>query len=236
MTATLDKVQPAIGVDRSRNVYQRKLAVMARCGEISPDATHAGFGFKYNSIQHVSNKLRTFAVEEGLDITTSVPDDHVLVVLTNVDVPSEQIEARWPLVPNDKAWAYSSKYALIRTFLIGDDTEGDEADNATSSGQARPAAQTAPAPRPATARYEGAHPPTSGKGSLCVFCKEMGYVSSTGLQPSLWIASKGPMAGQLQCNGRTPDGGYANHPAHLTADEENAAAGAPDFDFEAGKR
>jgi hypothetical protein len=231
-TTLLERVMDGEKVDL-RNVYQRKLAVMAKCGEIKPDATHAGFGFTYNSVQHISNKLRQFAVEEGLDITTSAPDGHILVVLTNADEPTDQIRAEWPLVPNDKAWAYSSKYALIRTFLIGDDTEGDEAENAAASGTTTTPTQTAPAPRrPSTERWAGAHPPKDGKGSLCPFCAAEGFETSSGGKPSFWVAAKGPHAGALQCNGRTPDGGYANHLAPTTDEENAAAAGAPDFDFE----
>jgi hypothetical protein len=227
----------------TRNVYQRKLAIMRRCQAIAPDsqydatskATGARVQFPYLSVQYISNELRQFCCEEGLDCTVSVVSDQVVIELTNVDEPKDRITATWPLVPNDKAWAYSVKYALIRTFLIGDGTEGDEAENAERSGNHRAtssgagASPSVSAPTPSTARQAAS--PAYGKGSHCVFCKEMGYLSSTGLVPTLWIANKGPMAGSLQCNGRTPDGGYANHPAPVTSGEEEAAAQAAPFDF-----
>ena len=243
MTTTLDRPNvsrsaagfPEAPTTDARNVYQRKLAVMAKCDVIAPDSKYdavskqsgARIQFPYLSVQYISNQLRRFAVEEGLDITASVAGELVIVVLTNVDVPSEQITATWPLVPNDKAWAYSTKYALIRTFLIGDGTEGDEAENAANSGQSSPATHQT---QPSVARQGTV--PASGQGALCVFCSEMDYKTARGLSPKLWVANKGPAAGFLQCDGRLPDGGWCNHPAPTSAAEDEAASQAPDFGFE----
>lgn len=218
MTATmLDRVLEGEKVDM-RNVYQRKLAVMAKCDAIKPDAEHAGFHFTYNSVQHISNKLRQFAVEEGLDITTSAPDGHIRVVLTNSDDPADQIIADWPLVPQDKAWAYSSKYALVRIFLIGDGTEGDEAENAERSGNGRAHVPAPVAPRPQTA--VAPYPARQGdtvEGDACPYC------AHEGLSSKYALATKGPYAGKLQCRGRRQDGSWCNHLAPPSDEEVEMA-------------
>jgi hypothetical protein len=137
-------------------VYQRKLAVMARCSAIVPDKQH-GQGFPYISVQAISNHLREFLVEEGLDVTPSLSENHdaLRVTLTNADDPKQQIVSDWPLVDKDKAWAYTFKWALIRIFAIGDGEEGDEAELANNSGRraqrqadAREASAPAAPPRP----------------------------------------------------------------------------------------
>jgi hypothetical protein len=116
------------------NVYQRKLAVMKRCGGIEPDKVHFQ-KFDYISIQHLSNSLREYLIAEGLDVTTGIVDGEVLVTLTNVDNPHDQIVSSWPVIEADKGWAYSVKYPLIRLFLVGDGEENDEAEMATKSGE-----------------------------------------------------------------------------------------------------
>jgi hypothetical protein len=213
----------------TKNVYQRKLAVMAKCDDIKLDKVHPHHGFRYISIQNIEERLRKLCVEEGLDITATcfTTTNHITIVLTNVDDPKDQIESTWPLADDDKGFAYSVKYPLLRIFHVGDEEEARETREQPARGtQAAPVTfvQRGPTDRQAKA-------PASGKGSHCVFCEEMGYLSSTGLVPTLWVASKGPMAGQLQCNGRTPDGGYANHPAPVTAEEVAAAENADDIAF-----
>lgn len=60
----------------------------------------------------------------------------------------------------------------------------------------------------------------------CPFCKDMGYVNSRGGASVYFQPSKGPMAGQWQCNGRTDERndegvqGWANHPLPLKDGEE----------------
>lgn len=216
MTALFETPTKAPVVVDLRNVYKRKLAVMAKCDGIKPDAQYGQEGgkvhFPYLSVQYISNQIRKFAVEEGLDVTCSVAGDLVIVVMTNVDDPKEQITATWPLVPQDKAWAYSTKYALIRTFLIGDGEEGDEAENAKASGQ----------PRAATQRW--AERPKTGEGSACMRCSELGFTSTTGAPPTFRKSKRG----NFQCNGRTDEidaggeRGWANHPMPLAEGEESA--------------
>ena len=193
------------------NVYVRKQAVMRKCDAMKPDSQYGQEGgkvhFPYLSVQYISNQLRKFGCEEGLDITCSVSGESVVVVLTNVDDPKDQITAMWPLVPNDKAWAYSMKYALIRTFLIGDGEEGDEAENATASGHA------------ATERRHGY--PETGTQSACLLCAKEGNTSTTGAPPTF----RKNKFGVWQCNGRLDrldDKGeriWVNHPMPLAEGE-----------------
>ena len=122
--------------DKTRNVYQRKLAVMRRCSAIKPDKTHPHHRFDYVSIQNLENHLREFCAEEGLDVQPSISDGVVTLTLTNADKPDEQIVSSWPVVDGDKGWAFSVKFPLVRTFHVGDGEENDEADMANKSAQA----------------------------------------------------------------------------------------------------
>jgi hypothetical protein len=139
---------------KPRNVYQRKLAVMERCGNIEKDdyngysaKTGKEVHFKYIGVQTLSNYLRKALVEEGLDVEFSFEEGQLLVSLVNVDEPSDRIVTRWPIVDQDKGYAYSTKYPLIRLFQVGDNEEGDEAELAERSGKAASALKKdAPAP------------------------------------------------------------------------------------------
>ena len=157
MTATAEK---------SRNVYHRKLAVMARCKDIKPDKVHPHHKFEFISIQSVSNHLRAFCVEEGLDITPSIEAGELVLTLTNVDKPDEQIVSRWPVVEGDKGYAYTVKYPEVRVFLIGDGEENDEAEMANKSGhaattQAQRGTSTGAVPSSAPARAASSSRPAS---------------------------------------------------------------------------
>lgn len=149
----------------TRNVHQRKLAVMKRCAVITPDSKYNGqtkdgrpIRFEYLSVQAISNHVRGFCVEEGLDLVPSISDNLVVLELVNADQPDDKIVATWPIVPNDKAWAYSLKYALIRTFLIGDGEEGDEAEMAGHSEQAATQRSNGHRPEPKPAAIDGTTP------------------------------------------------------------------------------
>jgi hypothetical protein len=129
-----EKVQAAAP---SRNIHQRRLAVMARCKAIVPDREHFQ-KFRYVSIQALENRLREFIVAEGLDVVTSFDLDHpgfVQVDQVNADDPDDTLRTYWPVVDGDKGWAYTVKYPLMRLFHIGDGEEGDEAEMAKKSGQ-----------------------------------------------------------------------------------------------------
>ena len=141
--------------EKPRNVYQRKLAVMGRCKEISPDKTHPHHHFEYVSIQNVENHLREFCIAEGLDVTPSVENGDVVVTLTNVEKPDEQIVTRWPVVEGDKGWAYSVKYPLMRIFHVGDGEENDEKEMADKSARTTQRSRQEP---PAPARAETGRP------------------------------------------------------------------------------
>ena len=138
----------------SRNVWQRKLAVMKRCSAIVPDKRHPHHGFEYVSIQALENHLREFLVAEGLDVTATLEDGSLVLILTNVDQPTDQIVSRWPIVAEDKGWAYTVKYPLMRTFHVGDGDEGDEKEMADRSARTASAqvqrAETHTPERPAT--------------------------------------------------------------------------------------
>jgi hypothetical protein len=139
---------------RAEGLHNRKLRVMARCSEIAPDKTHPAHKFQYVSIQNLSNHLRRFCAEEGLDIVTSITDGTVVVELINADKPDEKSVSTWPVVAGDKGFAFSIKFPLMRLFLIGDGEENDEAELASASGRAAvrplpPARATPPANAPA---------------------------------------------------------------------------------------
>lgn len=122
-----------------RNVHQRKLAVMAKCAAIVPDGFHQHHKFKFLSIQMVSNHLRAFCAEEGLDVTPGFDPQYpgyVRIDFVNADDPADAFVAWYPEVPQDKGFAYSTKYPLVRAFLIGDGEEDDEAEMATRSAAA----------------------------------------------------------------------------------------------------
>jgi len=156
-----------------RNVHQRKLAVMRHLSGLGPDKVYDGVSkrtgtrvrFPYISIQAVSNALRQAAVEEGLDVLVQPQPQagSILVELVNADDPKDRIVSEWPLVPDDRAWAYSTKYALVRLFLIGDAEEGDEAELADSSSRTLRSAQAAQASAPAQAAQASAESPICPK-------------------------------------------------------------------------
>lgn len=147
----------------TRNVYQRKLAVMAKCREVKPDKKHS-IGFEYVSIQNLSNHLRKFLVEEGLDVEFGFVEGMLNVVLVNVDRPEDKIASSWPIVENDKGYAYTTKFPLIRMFQIGDGEEGDEADLAQKSGEAAARLSKKPNPASVTGGQAQPLPPSSREG------------------------------------------------------------------------
>jgi hypothetical protein len=147
-----------------RNVYQRKQAVVRRCAAIVPDKKHPAHHYMYNSIQNVSNHLRAIGAEEGLDIQPSFNHElpgWLFLTFTNVDKPSEQIVSEWPVVDGDKGFAYTTKFPLIRSFLIGDGEENDESEMADRSGQQTRTPPAPPARQPAARRPAQAQPPPS---------------------------------------------------------------------------
>ena len=191
----------ATTADKPRNVYARKLAVMAKCGEITPDKKHPAHGFMYVSIQTLSNHLRKFCVEEGLDITSSEADGRLVFTLTNVDDPSDNIISIWPVVAGDKGYAYSHKYPLMRLFLVGDGEENDEAEMATKSGAA--ATQSA---RTAVAPAKQSIPAiTAVRGGPCPICAEEHILNRKGGPAHFWTRD-----GRTQCDGMQ-DGRWVNH-------------------------
>lgn len=214
-------VQP-VGAEAStpaRNVYQRKAAVTAKVGTMVTDKVHPAHKFPYMSIQNVSNHVRQFCLDEGLDPNISIAGDVLVLELVNVDNPDERITSTWPLVPQDKAWSYTTKYALVRTFLIGDSEENDEATMA--DGHAAQSATTASATsQQAQGRPEPANGRTAPQGGgnrplgPCVACVTIGAVDGKGEPPQFWPNRK---EGQPpQCNGRkqATDGHqvFMNHP------------------------
>lgn len=72
---------------------------------------------------------------ERLAANVPLPGTWMQVSLVNVDDPSDRVVTRWPTAQGDKAWAYSTKYPLVRVFLIGDGAENDEATMADASAR-----------------------------------------------------------------------------------------------------
>lgn len=154
-----EKVNEAGGASPPLNVYQRKLRVMAAL-DIKPDKRHS-LGFEYVSIQHLSNQLRTLCAKEGLDVEITFPDNdpgYIDIYLVNVDVPSDTIYTRWPVIEGDKGWAYTVKYPLVRLFLVGDPEENDEAEMAEKSGSAVKTPTPSSPPEP---KFRGPRPPAN---------------------------------------------------------------------------
>jgi hypothetical protein len=150
-TTTFSLAEPP-GSSDARNVYERKLAVMARCKDIVPDKVHPHHKFQYNSIQQISNRLREYAVAEQLDISVDFPPEHDGYVRVRLSCSGgasangpETAVAYYPVTPDDKGLAYSTKYALIRLFLIGDGEENDEAEMADRSSAKAPQRAVTPA-------------------------------------------------------------------------------------------
>jgi hypothetical protein len=190
-------------------LFQRKLAVMAKCSAITPDKKHPAHGFDYVSIQNVSNHLRRVLVEEGLDVSEDVIDGEVLIHLTNADNPDDHITSRWPVVAGDKGFAFSVKFPLMRLFLVGDGEENDEAEMADRSAATpnhtpqRPQERTT-APAPRTAPQAGTTKPLGP----CPDCAEEGITAASGKPAMYWPPRKAGM--RPQCNG-IQDGVYLNH-------------------------
>jgi hypothetical protein len=170
----------------ARNVYQRKRAVMERCGAIKLDKKHPHHKFEYVSIQNLSNSLRAFMVEAGLECVPSVQDGYLTIELVNVDKPEERIISSWPLAPDDKGFAYSIKYPLMRLFLVGDGEEGG-----IDGVQQAPASQRAQPPTPPPANGQSDKPKVA-----CPKCGSIGTVfgkrnSEEGQAPFFCSSSKG---------------------------------------------
>lgn len=119
----------------TRNAHQRKLAVMKRCAGIKPDKKHPAHHYDYVSIQNLSNLLRDYCAEEGLDPNAGFDRESGMFVLdlVNADDPSDHIPSYWPVIEGDKGWAFTTKFPLIRTFLVGDGEEADESEMAERS-------------------------------------------------------------------------------------------------------
>lgn len=224
----------AVSSPPGRNVHQRKLAVMAKCDAITLDADYNGqtrdgrpIRFRYVSIQSVSNHLRHFCAEEGIDVNISASSDGTALVLelVNADTPSEKIVSTWPIVAGDKAWAYTTKYALVRTFLIGDGEENDEADMAARSGETSHPPGSVRQGREASSATanQGTPPPARSGGTRplgeCVDCKEEGFTAKDGRPAVYWPGRDGKPA---RCNGYegTTYLNHTMHPAGVTAGSE----------------
>ncbi len=135
--ATSEATPEAPSPAATRNVHQRRLAVMARCKAVVPDKEHFQ-KFWYISIQALENHLREFLVAEGLDVWASFdPATPGFVTVTMACAETgECLPTYWPVVEGDKGWAYSVKYPLMRLFHVGDGEEGDEAEMAERSAHA----------------------------------------------------------------------------------------------------
>jgi hypothetical protein len=195
---------------------------MAKCSAISPDKTHPAHGFKYVSIQTISDHLRTYCAEEGLDINLDVVEGEVILQLVNIDRPEDRIVSRWPVVPGDKGFAYSVKFPLIRTFLIGDGEENDEAVMATNSATA------SQAPRPAS-NGNGAAPAAGTRRPLgpCSQCAEE-HINNRKGEPAQYWPPKYP-GKPVQCDG-FEGGVYMNHSPEREAVAAGVSEPSPDGD------
>lgn len=194
MTTVTDPTTPVVD---KRNCYQRKAAVMRKCGAIQPDKTHPAHNFKYISIQAISNHLRQYCTEEGLDVNFDVIEGEVILHLVNVDNPDDRITSRWPVIQGDKAFASTVKFPLMRTFLVGDGEEDATATSSNGSGDshAAPASST-----PARA-------PDVVKGEPCEQCFDRGIQSKKGQTPHYYTKND-----RTECNGwDSAEERYVNH-------------------------
>lgn len=258
MTTTLDRTSPTATITETpKNLYQRLAAVrVALGGEIEKKGTapDAMGRFKFIAWDDVAEKIGGFMADAGVMMVPSERRTAISeagatangktiwratvwldLLFVNVDDPTESHSISWCGVGDDtgdksvqKAITSATKYALLKLFLLSGADDADASDVTASAG----------APRPSTARYDGAHSPTTGKGSLCPFCKELGWTSLTNLAPTFWLKDRGPNTGKYVCNGRTDETnergerGYANHLMPTTDAENEAAADAVPFDYE----
>lgn len=196
--------------DKTLNIHERKLAVMARVGEIHHDKTHPHHNYTYNSIDNISNAIRALFVEFGIGYEPSCSDGVMTVRLVNVDRPDDTSTTTWPVVDDDKGFAYSTKFPLVRTFLVADSAEDDpaksgEADEShMAANSAHAGATTRPAPAP-PARTTGTGAQPLGP---CPECAEEGITAASGKPSAYWPPRK--PGHQPQCNGYR-DGVYMNH-------------------------
>lgn len=217
------------GRNKSLNIHERKLAVMARVGEIHHDKTHPAHKYTYNSIDNISNAIRALFIEYGIAYEPSCSDGQMIVKLVNVDTPTDTSTTTWPLVPDDKGFAYSTKFPLVRTFLIADsaDDDPDKSGEADESQMASNSGRAASTPRPSSGatRPAAAQGRTTGTGAQplgpCPECAAEGITAASGKPAAYWPPRK---PGQLpQCNGYSSPGKaggvYLNHQLRPAAED-----------------
>ncbi len=160
------------------NVYQRKAELMRK---LSVAGTGHNDHLKYNyiSIRDLTSALQPAALVVGLDIQSEIVLDAsgarmALITLTNVDKPDDKIVAQFACeTPKDQGGSYIVKYALMKLFLVADDTDpdatmGQQDRRRESSVVPAPVVSNAPVNGSATERAKAAW--ATLKGSIYPTC------------------------------------------------------------------
>lgn len=251
MTTTLEVPSPTMTATLGpgpKNLYQRLAAVrVALGGEIAKNgqAPDAMGRFKFIAWDDVAEKIGGFMADAGIALLPGVNECEITEAGTtansktiwrakvtmgyrvlNIDSPEEFYEFGWVGVGDDtsdksvqKAITSATKYALLKLFLLSGADDADASDVTSSAAPAR----RAPAQPPITAVADGERP--FAEGDPCPYCAEKGGSGK------FKIATGGRYRGSLQCTGKIDDV-WQNHLAPVSASETEAAANAPDFDYE----
>ena len=225
------------------NLHQRLAAVrVALGGQLAKGGTAPQVmgGFKFIEWDDAAEKIGGFMADAGVmmipserrtrleEAGTTASGKPIYratvwmeIDFVNVDDPHDALNIHWVGIGDDtsdkavqKAITSAVKYALLKLFLLSgaDDSDATAVEHAqtapvTRNGHTAPTTATPPAPR------------QTGPVQ-CPFCKERGWADAKGRVPTFWLKDRGPNTGKYECNGRQPDGGYANHLMPVTAAEE----------------
>lgn len=225
----------------TRNVYQRLRDARARLTNIAKhgEAPREMGGYSYVRWDDVADQIGGALASEGLVVVPKLGEPqvaevgktqagkavfntkvHLLLDVVNVDAPEDRVSAEWWGEAQDsgdkgiqKAATSATKFALMKLLQLAgaEDTEADitpavERPNlpGTSVPTSIPAVMAGLATQLGSAIATTT--PSSESEGFCVQCGAAGWLSQQGKVPRYFEGRFGP-----QCNGRKPDGGYANH-------------------------
>lgn len=139
----------------TKNIYQRKLAVMAELIDVGKSRSNAHFGYKFTPHDDVTGPLHKLFVTHGITQEVSVLETRITesqqlelvveIAWTNVDEPAQRIVTRavghcspqlnkktgslqMDDLASGKALSYAVKYAQLKNFMLtgdGGDLEDD---------------------------------------------------------------------------------------------------------------
>lgn len=131
-------------IKENKNIYQRIIAIMADVDYIQKGPKKAGGMYTFVSHDAVSSTLHPFLVKHGVVVIPTVKsmiqeDNRTVMCLSvdfiNADKPEERFTTEswgYGIDSSDKgpgkAYSYSFKYAMLKTFCLetGDDPDEDQ--------------------------------------------------------------------------------------------------------------